>query len=621
MGRIAVGITLTVLGGCQGSTIGPAAPPATPADPPEIVVPEVELGTDLSELDLAPVAHAVTGGHLTLLDDGVTAAIADPLGDRLVLVDWTTGELIGSTELPAYSEPGRVAQSHDGTVWVALRRGDRVIGVSPDDGRPLVEVGTCVEPRGLAAAGDGAMWVACASGMLVKFDEEGVLAQVPVRADLRDVVVDPSGGLWVSRFRSAEVLRVDPARGPVATYDVGGFTEDFVGRFLPSDFEGAVAWRLLARPDEGVIVVHQRARTSPVDIRESAGESTLPPYYGPVDPFPIDPQDPPEGSCSGIIHGSYSVIGPDGHVVTSKPIRGAALPTDAVPNGQGGLYVAVAGAAAGTEADASVIEVGEAAHLGSPDCYEPAPVLGAVDSVISSVAVAPSGEVLALAEQPLTLYVDGTARFAAAASDVDGAFRRFHRNPSFGVTCAGCHPEGHEDGHTWVFRTDRGDVARRTQALGEGLLDTLPLHWDGEFGSFDELMDEVWGRRMGGDDLAPSEVDDLADYVDTLPRPRSTPRRPGLVPHGAELFATAGCATCHEGPALTDNQTYDVGTGGRFQVPSLIGVASRTPLLHDGCAETLRDRFDPECGGDAHGNTAGLSPSEIDALVAYLETL
>ena len=43
-------------------------------------------------------------------------------------------------------------------------------------------------------------------------------------------------------------------------------------------------------------------------------------------------------------------------------------------------------------------------------------------------------------------------------------------------------------------------------------------------------------------------------------------------------------------------------------------------LLTNGCAKTLKDRFGA-CGGDKHGSTAQLLPAEVDALVAYLETL
>jgi hypothetical protein len=44
--------------------------------------------------------------------------------------------------------------------------------------------------------------------------------------------------------------------------------------------------------------------------------------------------------------------------------------------------------------------------------------------------------------------------------------------------------------------------------------------------------------------------------------------------------------------------------------------------MHDGCASSLRQRFDAVCGGgDAHGHTSQLSASELDDLGAYLETL
>ena len=58
-----------------------------------------------------------------------------------------------------------------------------------------------------------------------------------------------------------------------------------------------------------------------------------------------------------------------------------------------------------------------------------------------------------------------------------------------------------------------------------------------------------------------------------------------------EDTARAGCITCHSGPRLTNAQTVDVGTGAPFQVPSLVGVGTRGPFMHDGCAKTLDDRF------------------------------
>lgn len=56
-------------------------------------------------------------------------------------------------------------------------------------------------------------------------------------------------------------------------------------------------------------------------------------------------------------------------------------------------------------------------------------------------------------------------------------------------------------------------------------------------------------------------------------------------------------------------------------MPSLRGIGLRAPFMHDGCAPTLHDRFGACGGGDKHGVTSGLTPAQIDDLVAYLMTL
>ena len=97
---------------------------------------------------------------------------------------------------------------------------------------------------------------------------------------------------------------------------------------------------------------------------------------------------------------------------------------------------------------------------------------------------------------------------------------------------------------------------------------------------------------------------------------------PAAAQRGQALFesASTGCTTCHNGAKHTNNATLDVGTGGAFQVPPLIGVGWRTPLLHDGCAATLTDRL-TTCATPGHGSTASLTTANVSDLVAYLETL
>lgn len=104
---------------------------------------------------------------------------------------------------------------------------------------------------------------------------------------------------------------------------------------------------------------------------------------------------------------------------------------------------------------------------------------------------------------------------------------------------------------------------------------------------------------------------------------RRVPVSAGLA-RGKTLFedSTLRGASGHSGPHRTSNQMSDVGTGLMLQVPSLTDVAWRAPYMHNGCAKTLRNRFDPSCGGgDSRGKTSHHTAGQLDELVAFLETL
>jgi cytochrome c peroxidase len=64
----------------------------------------------------------------------------------------------------------------------------------------------------------------------------------------------------------------------------------------------------------------------------------------------------------------------------------------------------------------------------------------------------------------------------------------------------------------------------------------------------------------------------------------------------------------------TNNQTLDVGTGGAYQVPSLVGVGSRAPYMHDGRAATLKAAIHRHTGEN-------VSSGEVADVITYLGTL
>ncbi|HVY40982.1 MAG TPA: c-type cytochrome [Polyangia bacterium] len=259
-------------------------------------------------------------------------------------------------------------------------------------------------------------------------------------------------------------------------------------------------------------------------------------------------------------------------------------------------------------------------------------VLGCATSITPGVPVTvgqpiavtfdPSGALIVQSREPAMLALgDGTTISLSTVSRADTGHTLFHANSGGFLACASCHAEGNEDGRTWNFSCEG---PRRTQSVQTGLAGTEPFHWDGNETDFTHLMTDVFQGRMSGPVLATDQGAALLGWLDRQPRaPKAQPADAGAVAHGKALFQdpTHGCAVCHAGPHMTNNQTVDVGTGGRFQVPSLIGVGSRAPYMHNGCAPTLADRFGSCGGGDQHGVTSTLSPADVSDLVAYLKTL
>ena len=212
------------------------------------------------------------------------------------------------------------------------------------------------------------------------------------------------------------------------------------------------------------------------------------------------------------------------------------------------------------------------------------------------------------------------------------------------MSCESCHPDGEQDGRTWLFP----DGPRNTTNL-RGLAQTHPLHWSADR---DEVQDFEFTIRelqagtglledphpeLGSPNTGRSaDLDALAAFVESLqPKPSPFRRADGtLTPEaerGQDVFhrADVGCAACHVPPLFTDLLMHDIGTGHGpgellgpgFDTPSLRGVWHTAPYLHDGRASTLRDVLVTHNPTDQHGQTAHLSEQEIQDLVVFLRSL
>jgi len=653
IGTIGAGLLLTSVG-CN--SFDPVVPEET--DGFRVVIP-TDVRRPTSAVNKPP---AVTGGTVLVTRNGATAVVSDAEQNRMVLVSMAGTAVSGFIALSPGDEPGRLIEDDAGRVHVVLRRGGAIATIDPMSATLVDRRPVCAAPRGLTLSAPDTLTVACADGKLVTMPASGGVPTrvVTLDTDLRDVMV-VGDGLVVSRFKSAELLRVG-GDGTLLRRDRP--TSVMGQRIVPiqnqgpemfgamesvsNPFRPVVAWRTLPRKDGSVIVVHQRAVDAEVEVSTTPGAGVS--SYG------------GGASCSGISQNAVTVMNANG-VATNLTIGGPPLPVDAtlladdhtlivahagqpdpvaarpfvVFEGDDAGGMASAGGAPFGAVTLSMIDVpsapvgaeppAEGTVADDPGCFSFQGV--SLDTPVVAIAANPASptELVLQTRQPSTIKIVRVGEWNNArvvsfddGTTIDTGYALFHRDSGGGIACASCHPEGAEDGNVWRF-SDSGE--RKTQSLQANLAASAPFHWDGKLPNVDAIMSQVFVARMGGIYQSPERLAVLRDWLfsQTAPAPMRASDDPAVV-RGRDLFEATGCTDCHVGTGLTNNRNADVGTGETLQVPSLIGVGYRAPYMHNGCAKTLTDRFDPSCGGgDAHGRMRGIDSAGIADLVAYLESL
>jgi len=218
---------------------------------------------------------------------------------------------------------------------------------------------------------------------------------------------------------------------------------------------------------------------------------------------------------------------------------------------------------------------------------------------------------------------------------------------SDGIGCAGCHPEGRDDGHVWTeiaFGSESfqaspdGGSARQTPMLAGRVASKGPYGWHGESDTLEARI--VAGtslhrwRSHGESAKAGSKAAKIAAFLQKglVPPPREEHEATEQEKRGKTLFESAevGCKTCHAGPEHTDRvavplprmgvpEGFDEETNKNYKTPSLLFVGGTPPYFHDGSAATLEDLV--RKNDDRMGKTNQLSAEDQAALVAYLRTL
>ena len=223
------------------------------------------------------------------------------------------------------------------------------------------------------------------------------------------------------------------------------------------------------------------------------------------------------------------------------------------------------------------------------------------------------------------------------------------------MSCAACHNEGEGDGRVWDL-TGFGEGLRNTIDLnGHAGTGQGPLHWSANFDEVQDFEGQIRSLAGGtglmsdsdfnagtrsqplGDPKAglSADLDALAAYVASLTTYADSPYRNNngslttAGEAGRTLFNSKDCASCHSGQGFTDsapNNQHDIGTikptsGSRLgssltglDTPTLRGIWTTAPYLHDGSAATLADAV------QAHNNVT-LDATELTQIVSYLRQI
>jgi DNA-binding beta-propeller fold protein YncE len=616
---------LLALGGCRPpESLAPDPTPTgfgAPADPVtgQYIDPHAR-----SVVHASHPLPAISGGTLAATVDGALIVAADPDRDRVLIVDSTSGEY-QTVRVPAGSEPGRVAiDDANHLAHVVLRGSGEVASIALEGNPTITRHAVCSAPRGVAVDSDRSLVrVACRDGELATFNPMSGLAPSVVDTgidDLRDVIVH-GDELVLTRFRSAELVRFNPSTGtsrPTHVTPISSTSPTAVrADGTPAEFQPGVAWRAIPVGGD-IYLAHQRS---------SDGELLTAPgaYYD-------------TGVCSGsIVQSAATIFQGDALTPVATPnIAGATLPVDIAVSPLTGEVAIVGAGIQNTDSFPSVTILAEAELAGGAyggyyggyggcidhtyeNLYDTSAHTGAryTPNAIAAIYL-PDGRLVVQGREPAQIRIEDHLVSLGGESVFDTGHAFYHGDAGRGTACASCHPEGGDDGRVWTFA---GIGPRRTPTVPAGFLNTAPFHWSGDLPDLSHLMGTVFTERMGGPAVDRAHSTAVGEWLDTRPMDPQRARASDAVARGAATFADAGCAGCHSGAMYTNNETVDVGTGGSFQVPSLVGVSRALPVMHDGCAHTLAQRFDPACGGHAHGGIASADDPRVPDLIAYLETL
>lgn len=212
-------------------------------------------------------------------------------------------------------------------------------------------------------------------------------------------------------------------------------------------------------------------------------------------------------------------------------------------------------------------------------------------------------------------------------------------------SCSTCHPDGHIDNLAYSIEDSGVGMNPVDNRTLRGIADTAPFKWSG----VNPSLKRQCGARLAVfitriQPFSPAQLEDLHDYLCSIPRPPNRYRALGqdlteAQRRGQAIFERARrndgsvippegrCSTCHPAPLYTDGRLHDVGTrfpldrDAKFDPPHLMNIYDSAPYLHNGIARTLEEIWTVYNPDDRHGVTNDMTKDQLNDLVEYLKTL
>jgi mono/diheme cytochrome c family protein len=588
----------------------------------------------------APAAWGAVGASIAVLAGAGRVVVVNPDVGSISFLDPESLAVTGTTavggEPHALIEAGRGGAT---SLFVASYRGGEVVEVDEASGAVVARASVCAGPYGLAASPDRTwLAVSCEWDGTVQRVDTATLAVSKLASGLRRprAVAVAGSAVWVADYVGGMVHEI--------TEDGSTTTTSLVPASAP--YRPALA-QMNANLASAMVPAFGALYVTHV-LENNAGTTTVEPEaddYGSV--VNTNPKINPSvsvlsgaGADLPVTYAEYD----GGARVYSGPSAIAAF---------GGRYLLVAHV---STANVAVIDTqAKTVATRSVGTYEvgfgPAGIAVDEGRLVAYVDNAFDGSVskLDLGPSASTPYAAPASSIPAAAtlvrslptpySQAAQAGRRLffdatnpHVTPSGVVACASCHPGGSDDGLVWFIHTANIPLKRRrTPHLANAKTETAPFHWNGQFATMSDLVENTMTNLMAGDGLL-VDVSTVQPFIDEIVQAPVLPVTDAAsVARGKALFDASpeNCSVCHSGSYFTDDKMHAVlqpmsltsdDVFPTANTPGLHGMFLMAPYFHDGRAATLTDVLTQPYANEMD-HTTGLSASEVADLVAYLNSL